>query len=68
MHVQGETYKRAHYQEEDDVLRDWLERKRISFLREGELGRSFFEREILNRMMAAFDSVKDVYFMLKEAL
>ena len=45
-----------------------MERKRISFLREGELGRSFFEREILNRMMAAFDSVKDVYFMLKEAL
>ncbi len=68
LHVQGEPYKRAHYQEEDAVLRDWLERKRISFLREGELGRSFFEREILNRMMAAFDSVKDVYFMLKEAL
>lgn len=68
LEVQGEKYKRANYPQEDIVLRDWLERKRISFLHEECLDRVFYERGLLERILAAFDSAKDVYFMLKEAL
>lgn len=43
-------------------------RKKISFVHEDELSSVFYGRDILNRILAAFDSVQDVYFMLKEAL
>lgn len=66
--VQGEKYQKAHYPEEDPVLQDWLERKRISFIQEENLGAAFYGRELLERIFAAFDSARDVYFMLKEAL
>ncbi len=68
LNVQGEKYKRAHYQEEDSALRDWLEYKTLSFVREEDLSVVFYEREILKCILAAFDSVKEVYFMLKRAL
>ncbi len=66
--MQGEKYQKAHYPEEDPVLQDWLERKKISFIQEENLGAVFYGRELLERIFAAFDSAKDVYFMLKEAL
>ena len=66
--VQGEKYKRACYPEEDVVLQEWLERRRISFVHEDELSDVFFGRDMLECMLAGFDSVQDVYFMLKEAL
>lgn len=66
--VRGEKYKRACYPEEDAVLREWLERKRISFVHEDELSSVFYARDMLKCILAAFDSVQDVYFMLKEAL
>jgi hypothetical protein len=68
LEVQGEKYKRAYYPDENAVLREWLERKRISFLHEDELSNVFYERDMLNFILATFDSVQDVYFMLKEAL
>ena len=60
--------KRACYPEEDVILREWLERRRISFVHEDELKRCVFGRDMLECMLAGFDSVQDVYFMLKEAL
>lgn len=66
--VQGETYKRADYPKEDMVLRDWLERKRISFVHEETLTPEFFDRAIYDCLCSAFDSVKDIYSMIKEAL
>lgn len=68
LEVRGEKYKRAYYPEEDAVLQDWLDRKRISFVHEGELSSVFFERDMLELILAAFSSAQDVYFMLKEAL
>lgn len=66
--VRGEKYQRACYPEEDVVLQDWLERRRISFVHEDGLNDVFFGRAMLECMLAAFDSVQDVYVMLKEAL
>ena len=50
------------------ILQEWLERRRISFVHEDELSDVFFGRDMLECMLAGFDSVQDVYFMLKEAL
>lgn len=68
LEVRGETYKRAYYAEEKEVLREWLERKKLYFVHEEKLSDIFYKREILECMLAAFDSVYDVYLMLKEAL
>ena len=68
LQVRGELYKKAHYPEENAVLRDWLERKQIAFIHEGQLTPEFYGREIFDRICPAFDSAKEVYFMLKEAL
>ena len=68
LEVRGEKYKRAYYPEESAVLQEWLERKRISFVHEDELSSVFYGRNMLECILAAFDSVQDVYFMLKEAL
>ncbi len=58
LEIQGEKYKKAYYPDEDIVLQKWLERKRIYF----------YKREILDYIFCAFDSINEVYFMLKEAL
>lgn len=68
LELQGEKYKKMCYTGEDDLLQNWLERKRISFIHEEQLHLCFYKREILDRICSAFDSVKDIYFMLKEAL
>lgn len=68
LETQGETYKRAYYPEEAVVLQEWLERKRISFIHEESLNDVFYKREFLECIFSAFDSAKDVYFMLKKAL
>ncbi|HJC22711.1 MAG TPA: DUF2461 domain-containing protein [Candidatus Eisenbergiella merdavium] len=68
LEVRGEKYKRPHYPEADEVLRDWLERKRISFIHEECLNGLFFERGILECIEKAFESAERVYFLLKEAL
>ena len=67
LEVRGEKYKRANYPDENSVLQEWLERKRLSFLQEEMLNRKFYDREILDCICSSFDSIKDVYFMLKEA-
>ena len=68
LEVRGETYKKANYPKEDAVLQEWLEHKKLSFIHEEKLGGIFYERGMIERILAAFDSVQNVYFMLKEAL
>lgn len=68
LEICGEKYKRANYPDEDIVLREWLERRRISFTREESLGAVFYKKEILDHILSAFNSAKEIYFMLKEAL
>ncbi|MCH5251225.1 MAG: DUF2461 family protein [Lachnospiraceae bacterium] len=68
LELQGEKYKKREFTDENAILQDWLERKRISFIHAEPLNISFYEREILDCICSAFDSVMDVYFMLKEAL
>lgn len=68
LEIHGEKYKKAYYPKEDIVLQEWLERKRISYIHEENLSAVFYEREILNCIFSAFDSVREVYFMLKEVL
>lgn len=68
LEIRGEKYKRAYYPEESLGLQEWLERKRISFVHEDEVSSAFYGRDMLDLILAAYDSVQDVYFMLKEAL
>ena len=68
LEIQGEKYKKKYYPNEDIILQEWLERKRISFTHEENLSAVFYKREILDYIFSAFDSVNEVYFMLKEAL
>ena len=68
LELQGEKYKKLYYTGENALLQDWLERKRISFIHEEPLNPCFYERKILDCICSAFDSVMDVYFMLKAAL
>ncbi|MDE6516356.1 MAG: DUF2461 domain-containing protein [Acetatifactor sp.] len=68
LEMQGEKYKRANYMEENTVLQEWLDRRRISFIHEEILNSHFFKRDILECILAAYDSAKDVYFMIKDAL
>lgn len=68
LEVQGEKYKKEHYQMEDIVLQEWLERKRLSFIHEEILNAVFYKRELLGHIISAFDSARDIYFLIKEAL
>ena len=52
LEVRGEKYKSAYYPDENAVLQEWLERKRISFVYEEELGSVFYGRDILNHILA----------------
>lgn len=68
LEVCGDMYKRPRYPDEYGVLQSWLEHKRISFMQEAALNPQFFDRALLDGICASFDSVREVYFMLKEAL
>ncbi len=68
LEIQGEKYKKTYYPKEDIILQEWLERKRISFMHEENLSAVFYERGLLDYILSAYDSVREVYFMLKEAL
>lgn len=66
--LQGEKFKKTNYPDAGDILQGWLERKRISFYHEESMNESFFSRKMLEDMIAAYDSVKDVYEFIKESL
>ena len=68
LELQGETYKKVRYQSEDSVLKPLLERKRLAFVKESTLDETFFCRKLLEDMLAAYDSVTDIYYLMKEAL
>lgn len=68
LELQGEHYKKEHYPEADPVLKLLLERKRLAFVWEGALDKNFFNRTLLDNMLAAYDSVADIYHLMKEAL
>ncbi len=66
--VRGEKYVKSCYPNENKVLREWLEHKTLSYIHEESLNQTFYDRKLLNTVLCAFDSVKNVYMMLKEAL
>ncbi|MCI8364514.1 MAG: DUF2461 domain-containing protein [Eubacterium sp.] len=68
LEVYGEKYVKSNYPNENKVLQEWLEKKNLSYIHEEPLNQMFYDREILNTILWAFDSVKNVYMMLKEAL
>lgn len=68
LELQGDVYKRDHYPEADAVLKPILERKRLAFVKESTLDEAFFSRKLLDNMMAAYDSVTDIFQLMKEAL
>lgn len=68
LEIKGEKYKRAYYPNENFSLQEWLKRKRISFTHGEYINATFYKREILDCTFSAFNSVNEVYFMLKEAL
>lgn len=68
LELQGDVYKKQHYPEADAVLQPLLERKRMAFVWEGALDEAFFARSLLDNMLAAYDSVMDIYRLMEEAL
>lgn len=68
LELQGDMYKRDNYLEADPVLKPLLERKRLAFVKESALDETFFSRNLLDSMVAAYDSVTDIYQLMKEAL
>lgn len=66
--LQGEKYKKETYPSENEVLREWLERKEISFIHEEPINKAFFERTLLKNIMFSYDSLRSVYDMIKEGL
>ena len=68
MEISGKKYKAAHYPEESALLRDWLERRRISFFHEEQMNQTFFERKLLDNMTVSFQGMKEIYLFLKNAL
>jgi len=68
LELQGELYKKTHYPEEDALLNPLLERKRLAFVKESRLNDAFFSRALLEHMLAAYDSVRDIYQLMEEAL
>ena len=68
LELQGDVYKKQHYPEADPVLQPLLERKRLAFVWESSLDEAFFSRSLLDNMLVAYDSVADIYQLMKEAL
>lgn len=68
LELQGDMYKRDNYPEADPVLKPLLERKRLALVKESGLDARFFSRKLLEDMLAAYDSVLDIFQMIKEAL
>lgn len=68
LELQGELYKKDHYPEADLLLKPLLERKRMAFVWEGALDEVFFSRRLLENMLVAYDSVRDIYQLMKEAV
>lgn len=68
LELQGDVYKKLRYPEADPVLQPLLERKRLAFVWEGALDEAFFSRKLSDNMRAAYDSVTDIYRLMKEAL
>lgn len=68
LELQGEAYKKQRYPDADSVLQPLLERKRLAFVWESSLDEAFFSRSLLDNMLAAYDSVADIYQLMKEAL
>lgn len=68
LELQGEAYKKQRYPDADLVLQPLLERKRLAFVWESSLDEAFFSRSLLDNMLAAYDSVADIYQLMKEAL
>lgn len=68
MEISGEKYKTAHYPQESPLLREWLERRQLSFFHEEQMNPTFFERKLLEDMTASFRNMKEVYLFLKSVL
>ena len=68
LEVSGEFYKRSYYPDKDAGLRKWLDRKSIHFSHEEPMNQAFFERTLLENMLEAFEQIREVYFLLKQAL
>ncbi len=66
--IYGEKYNRCNYPNEDKILQDWLERKNVTFMHNEPINPVFFKRQLLEDMISTYDEMKDVYFLLKEAL
>lgn len=50
------------------MIKELLMRKRLAFVQESALDEAFFSRKLLENMLAAYDSVVDIYQLMKEAL
>jgi len=68
LEVRGEKYVKNNYSDENKVLQEWLAYKNLSYIHEEPLNNMFYDRGMLNTLLWAFDSVKNVYMMLKAAL
>ena len=68
LNLQGNLYRKEHYPDADRVLKPLLDRKSLAFVWEGALDEAFFSRSLLENMLAAYGSVVDIYYLMKEAI
>lgn len=66
--VVGDFYKRDHYEKEPPELKEILNRKRVEFICENPVTPLFFERELLQEITVCWESLSDMYGLLKRAL
>jgi uncharacterized protein (DUF2461 family) len=68
MQLAGKSYVKDNFPNEDVVLKNWLNKRTMSFYHMEEMNPVFFERALLENMIYAYEDMKKVYFFIKEAL
>ena len=63
----GDCYKRPHYGDQPDHLRDWLERKELSFLRETRDFSLLFSQDLASHLQESFQMLAPMYRFLLQA-
>ncbi len=67
--MEGECYKRAHFPDQPDVIRQWLERRNIGFSAESEDLDLLFSEKLADKLNMDFQTLSPVYqFLLEIAL
>ena len=60
-HMEGECYKRPHYPDQPEELRQWLERRNLSFTAESEDMDLLFSPALADKLSEDFEKLSPIY-------